>query len=300
MPQHSIFSYAPCFRGKKGCWPAAKVRVSALLFCAVWVFGAETLCAQGNISQSLSLGNTQPASQSWGNFDSSSHQRVISRSESEREIFSSGIDLQIEQASLTQESFLGTSSQSSHPLGQNDVSDSDVADNSGNIPAILKEQQEVATEEIGQGAEGRRTLLPKRKSEEVTATKKIGSRNMFVSTAGSLVFVLALFLGFAWFMRKNQPISEKKIPTEVVEVLGKIPFTKEHHLQLISVGKKLVLLSVTQHGIEPVCEVSEPQEVQRLKGLCYGSDKNGSTTSFRQLLSDAAKEPAGPGFLGKV
>jgi flagellar biogenesis protein FliO len=85
---------------------------------------------------------------------------------------------------------------------------------------------------------------------------------------GSLGIVLGLFFLFVWFSKKNAPRSSGGLPREAVEVLGRVPSGSKQHMELVRLGNKLVLLSVTPGATTPLAEVIEPAEVERLSALC--------------------------------
>jgi hypothetical protein len=60
----------------------------------------------------------------------------------------------------------------------------------------------------------------------------------------------------------------------------------------------LVLLSVTPDGTKPLTEVTDPQEVDRLLGLCHQANDNSTTAEFQDVLARMSREPTSPGFLG--
>lgn len=114
----------------------------------------------------------------------------------------------------------------------------------------------------------------------------------------SLTIVLAAFFLLVWVSRKTAPQGLSPLPGEVVESLGRAQLTARQQMQLIRLGRKLVLLSVTSTGVETITEVTDLDEVDRLCSLCQ-KDRSGSVTeSFRQVLSQYATEPAPNSFVG--
>ena len=111
-----------------------------------------------------------------------------------------------------------------------------------------------------------------------------GGPQGLLTVVSSLGVVLGLFLVVAWAMRRATPGQGGLVPGEVVEVLGKAPLASRQQVYLIRLGSKLVLLSVTPAGAEALSEVTDPDEVQRLTGLCRQAQPNSSTAMFRQVL----------------
>lgn len=117
-----------------------------------------------------------------------------------------------------------------------------------------------------------------------------GWRNA-ASVAGSLGVVLGLFFVAAWVMRRGSVGVLPVLPTEVVEVLGRAPLAARQQVHLIRLGAKLVLVSASPAGIEPLSEVTEADEVQRLVGLCRQGHPSSATAAFRQVFSKFSGEP---------
>jgi|GEM_PF-6174446 len=118
-------------------------------------------------------------------------------------------------------------------------------------------------------------------------------------TAGTgLGISLGLLLLCAWLFRRNAPSSTTPLPKEVVSVLGRVPLAARHFVQLLRVGNKLVLVSVTAEGTETITEVTDPVEVDRLLSLCMRNHTQSTTAEFQQVLNQLSREGA-KGFLDK-
>jgi len=114
-----------------------------------------------------------------------------------------------------------------------------------------------------------------------------------VTVGGSLAVVLGLFLMVAWLMRRAAPKSLTPLPSEVVEVLGRAPLAGRQQLHLLRCGRKLLLVSVTPAGAETLTEISEPEEVDRLAGLCQQARPGSATQAFRQVFEQFTGRYAG-------
>ncbi len=118
-----------------------------------------------------------------------------------------------------------------------------------------------------------------------------------LTTAGAgLAIVVGLFLMCAWLLRRSGPKPTSPLPKEAVAVLGRVPLAARHFAHLLQLGNKLVLVSITPERVSTLAEVTEPQEVQRLLGLCLRNHKHSTTAEFHQVLEELANEPA-RGFL---
>lgn len=117
------------------------------------------------------------------------------------------------------------------------------------------------------------------------------------TAAAGLAIVIGLFLLCMWLLRRSGPKPTTPLPKEAVAVLGRVPLAARHFAHLLQVGNKLVLVSVTPDGVDPITEITEPAEVDRLLGLCMRKHKHSTTAEFQQVLQQLAREPA-EGFLG--
>ncbi len=117
----------------------------------------------------------------------------------------------------------------------------------------------------------------------------------------ALAIVLGAFLLFAWAIRrggKNSLARRGSLPSEVVNVLGRVPIAARQFAQLLRVGNKLVLVALTPDGPTTLTEVTDPAEVDRLVGLCQQSDSKSSTKTFEHVFQQFTTEPTSGGFLG--
>jgi len=118
------------------------------------------------------------------------------------------------------------------------------------------------------------------------------------STVSALGVVIGFFLICAWLLRRGTRKSSAALPRDVVSVLGRVPLAARNVAQLLRVGNKLVLVSLTPAGAETLTEVTDPAEVDRLVGLCHQSDPHSTTKAFEHVFRQLSLEPAHDGVLG--
>jgi flagellar biogenesis protein FliO len=123
--------------------------------------------------------------------------------------------------------------------------------------------------------------------------------NSAYATMSALVFVLGLFFLCMWLVRRSGKKKSSVLPGEVVSVLGRMSLAPKQFAELLRVGNKLVLVSLTADGAKPLTEVTDPGEVDRLLGLCQKYDPHSASHAFEQVFRDLAREPAPGGFLGQ-
>ncbi len=120
-----------------------------------------------------------------------------------------------------------------------------------------------------------------------------------ITTVGaSLAVVLGLVFLLAWVWRRAAPRASRALPSEVVSVVGRIPLANRQMAQLIKIGGKLVLVNVTPEGAEPLTEITDPEEVARLLGICEQNNPHSASMAFQEVFEQLNREPAAPGFLG--
>jgi hypothetical protein len=106
---------------------------------------------------------------------------------------------------------------------------------------------------------------------------------------GGLSVCVGAFLLFVWATRRTAPKGMAVLPLEVVELLGRAPLNGRQYLQLVRIGRKLVLLSVSTQHSGVIAEIDDAGEVERLAGLCQATKPQSVTNSFRAILGEYAR-----------
>lgn len=145
-------------------------------------------------------------------------------------------------------------------------------------------------------ANGGRVAAPSRPG---ASTASAGGLTSLLTMLGSLIVVLAVFLAATWVLRKTLPAGVPLLPREVVEVLGRTPLAGRQQAHLLRCGNKLVLVAITSGGAEPLVEVTDPVEVDRLSGLCRAAGPHSSTEAFRQIFQQFGRDKSPRGFFGR-
>jgi len=134
--------------------------------------------------------------------------------------------------------------------------------------------------------------LPRRGgSSQAGAARRMSGLPSVVTIASSLALVLGLFLVVAWVMRRAVPGGATTLPGEVVEVLGRKVVAGRQQLQLLRCGNKLLLVSVTPAGVEPLTEITDQDEVNHLAALCRRAQPGSATAVFRDVLEQFSGRP---------
>jgi flagellar protein FliO/FliZ len=109
------------------------------------------------------------------------------------------------------------------------------------------------------------------------------------SVVFSLGIVLSLFLGIAWLYRKSQPQGTAKLPTEIVQILGRTTVAPRQSMMVVRFGSKLLLVSQQPGQTETLAEISDPSEVDRLAGICESKSAHSASQSFSNVLLQVAR-----------
>jgi len=130
------------------------------------------------------------------------------------------------------------------------------------------------------------------RSDAPASPKPTTPMGALATVIGSLAIVLGLFLLVVWFTRRALPNASTSLPAEVIETLGRAPLGTRQNMHLVRVGNKLLLLCVSANGADTLTEITDREEVDRIAGICQQNRPNSISTSFRQVLSQFANDPA--------
>ena len=133
---------------------------------------------------------------------------------------------------------------------------------------------------------------------EASTKSNTGWSGSIVTVITSLSIVLGLFAVVAWLMRRGMGAAGLSLPSEAVAVLGQLPLTGRQQILLVRIGPKLLLVSTNGETSSTLTEIEEPDEVDRIVGLCAETQPHSTTQTFRSLLAQMSTEPAAGGFLG--
>ena len=110
------------------------------------------------------------------------------------------------------------------------------------------------------------------------------------SVGGTLLIVIAIFFMLAILLRKVSPQSNRPLPKEAFECLGRYGLTPKHQIQLLRLGNRVVLISVMPDSVSTLAEITDPDEVVSLLGLCRRLDTNSATEMFRKTVASMSEE----------
>lgn len=121
------------------------------------------------------------------------------------------------------------------------------------------------------------------------SVRPVDPKSSTLTVLSSLAVVLGVFLLLVWAIRRAMPRPIQLLPSDVVEVLGRAPLLGKQQMYLVRCGPKLLLISVSPEGAEPLTEIDHPDEVARIIALCRQAQPGSIPASFRQLLDQMAR-----------
>ncbi len=138
------------------------------------------------------------------------------------------------------------------------------------------------------GAPSRRNTA--RSSPDVAGDSSRSSGPL-ITTLASLAVVVGLFLLVMWLVRRHLPRGMGPLPADVFEVLGRAAVGQKQSVTLLRLGDRLLLVAISAAGIETLSEITDPDEVTRLLGICRQAQPTSATTAFRHVLQQMSVPP---------
>jgi len=80
-----------------------------------------------------------------------------------------------------------------------------------------------------------------------------------------------------------------------MRVVGRAALTPKHHLALVRLGRRFLVVGVCADRVETVCEIHDPEEVAELAACCGAQAARGGKAFEGFLFRESAEyhEPAG-------
>lgn len=103
----------------------------------------------------------------------------------------------------------------------------------------------------------------------------------------SLALVLAAIAALALLLRRLLP-SFRPGGVGLVEVVGRTHLSPKQTLNLVRVGRRLVLVGATSERLNALCQIDDPREVMEILARVPGSSTLGSV-GFEEALTEATR-----------
>ena len=139
-------------------------------------------------------------------------------------------------------------------------------------------------------------LFPRREQPERTETTSSEFTEPIITVASSLAIVIGLFFFVTWIFRRSAPRQSVRLPGEAFEFLGRAPLAGRQEMQLLRLGHKLLLLAVTPTSAQTLTEITDPDEVDRISGICLNHSPNLVTKTFQSIASPQRTHTSRPTY----
>ena len=105
------------------------------------------------------------------------------------------------------------------------------------------------------------------------------------ATLWPLLLVVGLIVVGARWLKSHAPNAAQGLPSEAFEILGRKAIDTRTSVLLARSGARVLLLSLSPHGLQTLAEITDPVEVDCLAGLCHATHRDQSLVeTFRSLL----------------
>lgn len=111
---------------------------------------------------------------------------------------------------------------------------------------------------------------------------EVGFTASLVQMLAALALVLALVLALYWLARRFLPGQAARGPAGGLKVLGRLALAPRKGLVLVQVGARILVLGVSEQGVNSLASIEDPQEVAQLLG--------GGGGAFARSLKQAAQD----------
>jgi flagellar biogenesis protein FliO len=104
---------------------------------------------------------------------------------------------------------------------------------------------------------------------------------------GALAVVCCLILGLRFLLRRAGAAGAGR-PSGVVEILARYPVARGHHLVLLKLGRRILLLHQGSSGMSTLTDIADPEEVAGLLARVSAGSRGGARRAFASVLRRAA------------
>lgn len=121
-------------------------------------------------------------------------------------------------------------------------------------------------------AEAATPLAPDTRAQQEDNADQTSSGVGLMPAIGAVAIVTGTLALILWLLKKYEGGSGRIIPDSIVNTLGKTRIGTTP-VFLVTVGKKLVLVSVSSNGLTPLTEIDDPTEVDAIRKALLKEEK---------------------------
>jgi flagellar biosynthetic protein FliO len=104
-----------------------------------------------------------------------------------------------------------------------------------------------------------------------------------------LLSVLALIVVLAWIVKRSLPNRRVFAGSGAIEVLSRTALSNKQSLVLVRMGRRLLLLGVTNEDMNTLCLVEDPDQVAMLVGEAAGERPGSMTRAFARAFEEESR-----------
>lgn len=121
------------------------------------------------------------------------------------------------------------------------------------------------------------------------------STGSLLTTCGALGLVVMLVLGLARAWKQRGGVASGALNDAVFEILGTRRLTVKQSIQLVRVGSRILVLGLSESGIETLSEITDPQEVEHLADSCRATNTDSNGRPLRAMYDQFVRQIGSPG-----
>ncbi len=136
-------------------------------------------------------------------------------------------------------------------------------------------------------AEGNPAALPLAPPRQPTSavSERLPGRTSAIRVGSRLAIVLGVFAAVVLIQRWLTAPRRAGLPSDVIQVCGRVPLNARQRLLLVRVGERMLILLESPQGVGRLAEITDPAEVARLVDRTSAESMAASPSLAGELLS---------------
>lgn len=106
----------------------------------------------------------------------------------------------------------------------------------------------------------------------------------------ALGIVIGLIFVLRWFGRFFFPAAVGRGKNRAIEVISRSPLSPKQQVMLLRVGRRLIVVADSGSQMNPLCEITDPDEVAALVGQLQGERSSTPTRAFGSMFGRSRQE----------
>ncbi|HBN76118.1 MAG TPA: hypothetical protein DD473_09925 [Planctomycetaceae bacterium] len=106
----------------------------------------------------------------------------------------------------------------------------------------------------------------------------------------ALAGVISIIFFISRIVKKQVPFASQNLSAEVLDILGRKVVDQRHSIVFVKAGQRILVLGSSLDSLNTLAEITDPVEVDQIRGLCKtAAPQSDMTSSFKMLLSGGLK-----------